>query len=123
MRPIYLLITALWQTAAHEIGASGRSWGAIDPDQFSFRIVTGGTFNFAMAENADLDSCMKEGRETFDDKKREEIYKKCQRILFEAAMYDQTWYQLKTIVYNKKVKNWKPFYGENYVSRYIWLDQ
>jgi peptide/nickel transport system substrate-binding protein len=116
-------VIALWQTAAHEIGASGRGWGVVDPDQFSYRIVTGGNFNFSHSENLDLDNCMKEGRESFDDKKREEIYKKCQKILFEAAMFDQTWYQPKTVVVNKKVKNWKPFFGENFVSRYIWLDR
>ncbi len=115
-------LVSYMQTASHQIALSGRGWGVIDPDLFSRRLITGGDFNFAQLSNPDMDKCMQEGRDESDTNKRATIYKRCQQLMYELAPYGMTSYGPKTVVLNKKVKGWRPNYGESATVRDAWLD-
>jgi peptide/nickel transport system substrate-binding protein len=116
-------MVAKWQTGGHEVGISTRPSSVMDPDDDSYRLVTGGVFNFAMWENPDMDKCMQEGRDTFEQAKRVEIYKRCLTILFEQAPYGQTYALPINIVVNKQLKGVEPNrFMEARLSR-AWLDK
>ncbi|MCL5026172.1 MAG: ABC transporter substrate-binding protein, partial [Chloroflexi bacterium] len=111
------------QVGDFQVANSIRQWGESDPDAYSYRLTSDGTFNFAHFQNADMDKCMEEGRDTADDAKRAEIYKRCEQILFENAPYDQVWFSPYAIVVNKKVKDWEPHFFSRVKLRDVWLDQ
>ncbi|MCL4368653.1 MAG: ABC transporter substrate-binding protein [Actinobacteria bacterium] len=116
-------VVAKWQNGDFQVGLSGRGWGEIDPDNYSFRLTTEGPFNFAHWSDPGMDSCMKEGREATDPNQRAQIYKKCQNIIYEQAPYGQSWYFTKNITVNNKVKGWLTNYLEAVRLTYAWLDK
>ncbi|MCL5027134.1 MAG: ABC transporter substrate-binding protein [Chloroflexi bacterium] len=111
------------QTGNYQVANSNRDWGAADPDDYSFRLTTGGVFNFAQFENADMDKCMEEGRNTVEDAKRAEVYKRCQKILIEQAPYGEMWHSPKNLVVGKDVKGWQPHFFDMTRLGYVWLDR
>jgi peptide/nickel transport system substrate-binding protein len=56
-----------------------------DPDLFSRAFTCDGAANWGNLCNKDMDKCMADGREEIDLAKRSDIYKRCQRILYEDA--------------------------------------
>ncbi|MCL5026170.1 MAG: ABC transporter substrate-binding protein [Chloroflexi bacterium] len=111
------------QVGNFQVANSIRQWGESDPDAYSYRLTSEGTFNFAHFKNADMDKCMEEGRNTADDAKRAEIYKRCQQILFENAPYDQVWFTPYVIVVNKAVKGWEPNHFTRVKMHDVWIDK
>lgn len=111
------------QVGNFQVANSTRTWSEPDPDNYSYRLTSTGTFNFAHFENAEMDKCMEEGRNTVEEAKRAEIYKRCQKILFEQAPYDQVWLFPITVVVNKKANNWNLQYQGRIKLRDIWLDK
>lgn len=111
------------QSGNFAMATSARQWGEFDPESYSFRITSTGISNFAHWNNADLDKCMEEGRSIADDTKRAEIYKRCQKIIFEDGAYDQVWYQPYASAISKKVKGWEPHFYSKVKIRDIWLDK
>jgi peptide/nickel transport system substrate-binding protein len=114
---------ALWQTGGFELGLSSRSSGVQDPDDYSFRVITGGVFNFAHWENSEMDKCMEEGRMTAETNKRAEIYKRCQKILYEDAPYGETWGYMRNTVTNKALKGWEYHVSQDIRLSRAWLDK
>jgi peptide/nickel transport system substrate-binding protein len=111
------------QNGNFQVANSLRQWGESDPEAYSYRLDSSGAFNFAQFKNADMDKCMAEGRNTAEDAKRAEIYKRCQKIVFEQAPYDQVWFSPNTLVLNKAVKGWEPSHFVNIIMRKVWLDR
>lgn len=94
----------------------------LDPDVNRKRLATGGTSNRSMMSDPALDRCLEEGRAEFDPKKRHEIYKKCQTILYEGA-YSLHGYAVKVNrVHHKSVKGFRDK-GTTMLFREIWLDR
>jgi peptide/nickel transport system substrate-binding protein len=115
-------LVSYMQTGSHQIALSGRGWGVIDPELFARRFVTDGDFNFAHLSDPEVNKCFQEGRDESDNAKRTEIYKRCQRIIHELAPYGMTSYGPKTVVFSKKVKGWRPNYGESATVRDAWIE-
>ncbi|MCL4534778.1 MAG: ABC transporter substrate-binding protein [Bacteroidetes bacterium] len=111
------------QVGNFQVANSLRTWGEADPEAYSYRLTSTGTFNFAHFENADMDKCMEEGRNTAEDAKRVEIYKRCQRIIFEQVPYDQVWFTPFALSVNKKVKGWEPHFFNQVMLRGAWIDR
>ncbi len=87
--------------------ALGGTFGSPDPDLFSRTMVCGGSANWAGYCNPELDKCLEEGRTTVDFAKRDEIYKRCQKVLYDDAVYIGLINTPVNIVYRKEVKNLK----------------
>jgi ABC-type transport system substrate-binding protein len=111
------------QVGNFQVANSIRQWGESDPDAYSYRLTSTGAFNFAHFENADMDKCMEEGRNTVEDAKRAEIYKRCQKIVWEFAPYDQVWFTPYTLVMSKKLKGWEPHHFSRVNMRAVWIDK
>jgi peptide/nickel transport system substrate-binding protein len=116
-------VISKWQNGDFEVGLSGRGWGEMDPDGYSYRLIKEGAFNFAHWNDPSITACMKEGRENADEKARIGIYKRCQNILYEQAPYGDSWYFPKNVVVNKKVKGWLTHWHEGVRLTYAWLDR
>ncbi|MCL4535817.1 MAG: ABC transporter substrate-binding protein [Bacteroidetes bacterium] len=93
-----------------------------DPDVNRKRLSTKGAMNRSMVSDPALDKCLDEGGAELDLKKRTEIYKKCQTILFEGG-YSLHGYALKVNrVFHKSVKGLK----DQWIIpdfREVWLDR
>ncbi len=116
-------VIAKWQNGDFEVGLSGRNWGEMDPDAYSYRLIKEGAFNFAHWDDAGMTQCMADGRATADAAKRVEVYKRCQQIIFDQAPYGQSWYFPKNITVNKKVKGWLTTWHEGVRLTYAWIDK
>ncbi|MCL5027133.1 MAG: ABC transporter substrate-binding protein [Chloroflexi bacterium] len=114
---------AKWQTGGHEVALSQRPSSVMDPDDDAYRIVTGGVFNFAQWENKELDKCMEEGRSIIEEAKRAEIYKRCQRIIYEDAPYGQSWSMPRNVVVSKKLKGFEAHRFLGALLGRAWLDK
>ncbi|MCL4371168.1 MAG: ABC transporter substrate-binding protein [Chloroflexi bacterium] len=75
-----------------------------DPDLYSRMWVTDRPSNWPNYSNRELDKCLEEGRSIYDEKQRHEIYKRCQKIIYDDAFIGGTLYTATNIVYRKEVK-------------------
>ncbi len=75
-----------------------------DPDGFSRRWLSDGGSNWTNYGNPELDKCMREGRIYYDNAKRAEVYKRCQRIIFEDAYAGGLYIPLGNMAFRKEVK-------------------
>ncbi len=95
-----------------------------DPDAQTRNLTTYGFGNWTGHQNKALDDCMAEGRSSYDDKKRDETYKKCDRIRHEDA-YILPFYTVSSSVFLQKYvegfdTEWS---GETYQFRATWLNK
>lgn len=111
------------QVGDFQVANSIRTWGEADPEAYSYRLASTGTFNFAQFKNADMDKCLEEGRSTADEAKRAEIYKRCQQIVYEQLPYEEFWYTPFALAVNKKVKGWEPHFFSQVMLRMAWIDK
>lgn len=96
----------------------------LDPDlHLGYRMSTGGSGNYAGWSNPSFDKCLEEGRSTYDDKQRQEIYKRCQTIVYEQAPFGFIWVQVFNNAYNKRLKGLETAFSGNFRLRRAWLDQ
>lgn len=102
---------------------SWRQWGESDPDAYSSRLTTGGVANFAQFSDPDMDKCMEEGRNLFEDAKRAEVYKRCQQIITEKVPYGEIWLSPYALVVSKKLKGWEPHWFNRIKLHDVWLDK
>ncbi len=75
-----------------------------DPDLASRGLVTGAGANWPGASIPELDKAMAEGRAEADPKKRHEIYKRAQQIIYETAYWGVGFFMPENKVYRKNVK-------------------
>jgi peptide/nickel transport system substrate-binding protein len=111
------------QVGDFQVANSSRFFAEVDPDMYSYRLTSTGTYNFAHFENQEMDKCMEDGRSAVEDSKRADIYKRCQQIVFEQAPYDSYWYRPIEIVISQKLKGWEPHTFSRFTFREAWLDK
>ena len=99
---------------------------SMDPDYVIRNIGTGAPGNWTLYSNPTVDKCMEEGRSTYDDKARHEIYKRCQRLMVEDAFVASGYLMPQNAVYHKSVKGVRVASArpEAVVDlREVWLDR
>jgi ABC-type transport system substrate-binding protein len=95
---------------------------APDADLLSNSVTTGGSGNFVSWSDPEMDKCMEEGRGMMDVKARQAVYERCQKILFDTAIYAPIWKWTRNDVVANYVKGWEPNYeGPRYKK--LWLDK
>jgi peptide/nickel transport system substrate-binding protein len=95
-----------------------------DPDLQGTELLCKAPGNWAQYCNAELDKCFAAGRSEYDDTKRIAIYKRCQQILYEDAVFGTTYLSPENIVYSKKVENLQvQFYSDRFDARSAWLNR
>lgn len=95
---------------------------APDADLLSTSVTTGGSANWVNWSDPDMDKCMEDGRSTVDVNQRQQIYERCQRILFDTAIYAPIWKWTRNDVMAAYVKGWDPNY-EWPRFKQLWLDR
>ncbi len=75
-----------------------------DPDMFQRGLVTDKPSNWLNYSSPELDKCMIEGSTLYDEKQRTEVYKKCQRIIYEDAIVLGAYMTNQNVVYRKNLK-------------------
>lgn len=87
-------------------------WGiGLDPDQYDIwhSSRTGEKeFNFISYNNNEVDQLLEQGRRTFDQEKRKDIYYKFQEILAEEVPYIFLYVPYALPIVSKRIKNIKP---------------
>jgi ABC-type transport system substrate-binding protein len=94
-----------------------------DPDEeFTLPLGCGGAGNHSKYCNQDFDKCLAEGRTNYDQKQRQVIYERCQKILYEDLPSTHLWESSVLRAYAAKLKGfdggWK-----NLNMRTAWLDR
>jgi ABC-type transport system substrate-binding protein len=94
----------------------------VDPDWVTFEVGTGAPGNWANFSEPELDKCMAEGRQELDLNKRADIYKKCQRIIYETSWIGTSFFDPKNVAHLKTVQGIKyQFFVRDF--RAAWLDK
>jgi peptide/nickel transport system substrate-binding protein len=81
-----------------------RSGTSMDPDLTTRNLSTGAPGNWSSWSNTAFDRCLDEGRSTYDDRARHEIYKRCLRILHDEAFVSAGFLIPQNVVHVKSVK-------------------
>jgi peptide/nickel transport system substrate-binding protein len=94
-----------------------------DPDLFAPKTFTcDASANPAMYCSKQFDSCIAEGGTTLDEKKRDEIYKRCKRLFFDDAYFGTGYYEPHYTVYSSKMKGATLHYQDS-DARWVWMEQ
>ncbi len=94
----------------------------LDPDVNKKRLATDGNMNRSVASDPELDKCLDEGGAEMDAKKRHDIYRRCQTILFDGA-YSLHGYAVQVNrVLHKSVKGLRDKHTSMLLCE-IWLDR
>jgi peptide/nickel transport system substrate-binding protein len=76
-----------------------------DPDEVGRQLLTGAGGNWGGYSNPDVDRLMAEGRSTFDQAKRQEIYRQVQMKVYDDACIGSGYYLPETVAYRKTLMN------------------
>lgn len=93
-----------------------------DPDLARRGLVTGAAANWPGYSNPDLDKCMDSGVMEQDAKKRDEIYKQCQKLIYDSAYWGVGYFLPNNFVYHKGVKGVKLVWSRAILTE-AWLDK
>ncbi len=93
-----------------------------DPAHFERMFTCAGAANWNNYCNKEMDKCMDEGQSELDPKKRADIYKKCQKILYEDAQIANHYNSAAMFVYRKEVKGLRMQSHSEDVGE-MWLDK
>jgi peptide/nickel transport system substrate-binding protein len=99
-----------------------RSGTRLDPDLQKFYVYTKASANWSNWYNKDMDKCMDEGGAELDSSKRAEIYKRCQKIIYDEAFVNVGYLLPDSIAYQKYVKGITWQFATNSLHR-VWLDK
>lgn len=101
-----------------------RNTGLPDPDiTLTNLLPPRGDGGYSGVNDPTLDKCLEEGRSTYDPKGQSEIYKRCQKLIYEGAWLDGLWTQPWNWVASSKVKGLIPSWGTNWELREVWIDR
>jgi peptide/nickel transport system substrate-binding protein len=93
-----------------------------DPDWATFEVTTGSAGNWSGFSEPELDQCMADARSEMDPVKRGEVYKKCQKIIYETARVGTAYHDPRNVVHRKYMQGLKlQFYTRDF--REVWLDK
>jgi peptide/nickel transport system substrate-binding protein len=112
-----------WMAANYDLGHSGKQIGELDPSVLEYRFRSGEIKNYAHYGDPNLDKCFDEGRMAPDDKTRAEIYKKCQKIIYENATFGLPWEYDINEVFGKHVKGWTSTWRLEPNWARVWMDK
>jgi ABC-type transport system substrate-binding protein len=94
----------------------------LDSDLLSRYLVTGGVANWSGYGDPEMDKCMQEGGSTLEVQQREQVYKRCQRMIYDQAYIGTGYYELKNTVHHKRVNGIRvQFLLPDY--REVWLSE
>ncbi len=93
-----------------------------DPDLMGLQMVTGGAANWFNWSDPNMDKCMADGRTTVDEAQRAQIYKRCQQILFDEAVYGPVFSWKYNDVTTSRVQNFPVNWKWPRFKR-VWLSQ
>jgi peptide/nickel transport system substrate-binding protein len=96
--------------------------GTVDPDvALAPQLACGAVGNWVRYCSKEFDKCLEEGRSNYDPKQRNEIYKRCQTMLFNDAPDTFFWRLPYIYAHNKKVQGFIQSMTEYFEFRYTWL--
>ncbi len=126
---VRLTIDPIERTAWVQRGAAGNLQATVfnhvmykEADENSMGFATDGAANWVARKSPEMDKCLEEGRSTMDQTKRAEIYKRCQTILFEEAVYGPMFGYPGMLIYRKDVKGVVGSF-DALNRNWIWLDR
>ncbi|MCL4534296.1 MAG: ABC transporter substrate-binding protein [Bacteroidetes bacterium] len=100
-------------------------WGtgtALDPDTQKFYVYTKASANWSNWSSKDMDQCMDQGATELDPSRRAEIYKRCQRIIYDEAYVGAGYLLPGAVAYRKSVNGVGWQFAANNLRR-VWLEK
>ncbi len=100
-------------------------WGGLvgaDPDQNTRNLASGAAGNWSGWNDPRMDKCLEDGRSTYDPKQRDEVYKRCQQLIYDEAYVGGLYYWRWGLVYSKSLKNVKTQWTDQDL-REVWIDK
>jgi peptide/nickel transport system substrate-binding protein len=95
-----------------------------DPDAvFDRHFSSAGTENYSGYTTAEMEQCIKDGSSVYSPNERAAIYRRCQRIAYEAAWFAPIWNQPWNWLISRKVRGFAPSWGANWELREAWLER
>lgn len=93
-----------------------------DPDQYTPYLASGASSKFTCHPNSELDSCLAEGRSTYEPAERNEIYKRCLTIMYETADVTAGFIRPDTYAHSRYLKG-NRFQWAKADLKEAWLDK
>lgn len=105
-----------------EIGTQ-RTNAALDPDPlFTLSWLEHGPAAYSRAHVPEIQSCLDEGRASYDPAKRHATYVRCQTLMYETAWWGYLWLQPWNYLHNMRVKNVQPMFATYWREEQMWLE-
>ncbi len=95
---------------------------ALDPDTQRFLVYTKAPGNWSSWSSKEMDKCMDDGSAEIDIQKRADIYKRCQRIIYDEAFVGAGYLLPDAVAYSKAFKGGSWEFANNNLHR-VWLDK
>ena len=102
--------------------ATQRTSSPVDPDTLALSWAKEGPAAYIRADVPQVEQCFAEGRSTYDQQQRHEIYKRCQTLWYETAWWGFIWLQPWNYLFSKRLKNVPPMYASTWREEVFWLD-
>ncbi len=93
-----------------------------DPDGLSRDLISSAPGAYSGWQNPKMDECMLEGRTTLDPQKRNEVYRRCQQLIYDDAYNILTWEDFRNVAFSKKLRGLRMSWNQ-WDPRYIWLEK
>jgi peptide/nickel transport system substrate-binding protein len=93
-----------------------------DPDQNTRNLVTGMAGNWIGYSTPHMDACMEEGRTTSEPKARHAVYVKCQKIMYEEAIWGSGYLKTTTCASRRQLQGLR-WQWRVQDMREVWLSQ
>ncbi len=101
---------------------SHRGTISLEPAYLSRLFVCDGSANWSSYCNPELDKCMAEGEKTYDVNQRGEVYKRCQKIMYDDALLGGMHRTFSTITSRKAVQGLRIGFSAMDLFE-VWLDK
>jgi peptide/nickel transport system substrate-binding protein len=93
----------------YEVGSVRNPTSISDPDStYRNYFHSKGTTNYFHWNDVEMDKCIDEGASTYDENQRAAIYRRCQQLTYESALFNYVWTQTWNWAFNKKVQGMMP---------------
>ncbi len=100
-----------------------RTNAALDPDPlFTLGWLENGPAAYSRAHVPEIQSCIDEGRASYDPAQRQKTYVRCQTMMYETAWWGYLWLQPWNYLFNKRVKNVRPMFATFWREEQMWLE-
>jgi peptide/nickel transport system substrate-binding protein len=100
-----------------------RTNAALDPDPlFTLSWLENGPAAYGRAHVPEIQSCLDEGRASYDPAQRQKTYVRCQTLMYDTAWWGYLWLQPWNYLFNKRVKNVPPMFASFWREEQMWLE-